>query len=510
MANFVVRDRASARIPNDFVIDVADPAYTPTDDEKAFIAAAQQTLDDFASCAAADVGYKLRDTLLATRAAWRSAKVGELRAVAGDFASAAIDVKTAADRCTAIARELGQDYPFVAIVDAKPVRFAGEFAVELTSFVPDAGEQAYLDRQKHLIDDLAADEADDVKANYSDAGLEARRAQRKDALDRLRKNFSFWREGTSSDLAAANVSFVRGRYSGQRERLARKLFTVTPVRGKDGDKDFNVDIEIKVASGLPPPDNTPTSDQQDLFVAINKADMVIGTVCRQIRARAHRRCFAKPADDKRGLQLLGEFIDKLAGIARLGLEGPHSGLAKQSLASLRDEFVAREAEEILNRYVRRLGLWAGGFAVFFLLFYVMVRTQACADVKGAAVCNSWWDAHKTFLLAAAGASIGTWASFSVRQINLTFEQLATPEEELLDAPMRIIFVVVLTMAACLLFWTGAINLRIGDLNTEPAWFIKTGTVAMLIGFFCGLSERALASAIAGRASAFVGGVAGGK
>ena len=33
---------------------------------------------------------------------------------------------------------------------------------------------------------------------------------------------------------------------------------------------------------------------------------------------------------------------------------------------------------------------------------------------------------------------------------------------------------------------------------------------MLIGFFCGLSERALASAIAGRAAAFVSGVAGGK
>ena len=119
--------------------------------------------------------------------------------------------------------------------------------------------------------------------------------------------------------------------------------------------------------------------------------------------------------------------------------------------------------EILNRYVRRLGICAGVFAAFFLLIYVLVRNYAC---PGASPCGSWWDAHKTFLLAAAGASIGTWASFSVRKINLTFEQLATPEDELLDAPMRIVFVVVLTMAACLLFWTGAINVKICDLNTE--------------------------------------------
>jgi hypothetical protein len=123
---------------------------------------------------------------------------------------------------------------------------------------------------------------------------------------------------------------------------------------------------------------------------------------------------------------------------------------------------------------------------------------------------SWWDAHRSFLLAAAGASLGTWASFSVRQVTLTFEQLAAPEEELLDAPLRVIFVVVLTMAACLLFWTGAINLKIGELNTEAVSFSKIGTVAILVGFFCGLSERALSSAIAGRATAFIGGIAGGR
>ena len=507
MADFAVHDRASPRIPNDFQIDPIDPAFQPSDEEKAFIAAVQQALDQLARYATSDTSTRLRGALLAARAAWRAARAGDVRTIANEFASGAITAQAASDRMAPVAGQIAQAHPDVSIAAAAPQRFRGEFAVTVTGYTPDAREQAYLDRQKTLIDDLAADEEADLAANYPEAGLEVRRAQRTDTLDNLEQNFSFWREGTSSDTAAANVSYVRGRYRALRERLGRSLFTIYPVAGTGPDLGYNVEMDIRLATDLPPPNNVPTPDQQDLFVTLNKTDTVIGTVCRQIRARATRRFWKRPEDDKRGLHLLGEYMDKLIGIARLGLEGPHTGLAKLALNSLRDEFVAREAEEILNRYVRRLGIWAGGFAAFFLLIYVLVRNYAC---PGASPGGSWWDAHKTFLLAAAGASIGTWASFSVRKINLTFEQLATPEDELLDAPMRIVFVVVLTMAACLLFWTGAINVKIGDLNTESAWFIRAGTVALLIGFFCGLSERALASAIAGRSAAFVGGISGGK
>ena len=475
MAKFTVHDRAPARIPNDFQIHAAD-GYTPTPDENTIVTGLQQTLDRLVADAAADLGSKLRRTLLAARAAWRAAKADELRAVANELTNEPINGQEATERSAAIAKDVDQSNPEIAIVDTKPERFAGEFTVAMANFTPDPGEQAYLDRQKRLIDVLAADEAADANAKYSDVSLEARRAQRAEAIERLRQNFTFWIEGMPSDTAGANVSFLRGRYSGQRERLGRTLFTVQPIRGKDDEKDFNVDIDIQLAHDLPPPDNMPTADQQDLFVQINKADTVISTVCRQIRARAHRQFFPVPENDKRGLRLLAEYMDKLIGIARVGLEGPHTVLAKLALASLREEFVAREAEQILNRYVRRLGLWAGGFAIAFLLIYTFVRYQASLGTNslgGHATWWTWWDAHRAFLLAAAGASVGTWASFSVRQINLSFDQLATPEEELLDAPLRVVFVIVLTMAACLLFWTGAINVKIGDLNTEAAWFTKS-------------------------------------
>jgi hypothetical protein len=113
-----------------------------------------------------------------------------------------------------------------------------------------------------------------------------------------------------------------------------------------------------------------------------------------------------------------------------------------------------------------------------------------------------------FLLAAAGAAIGTWISFAIRRLDLPFEELTLLEEASLDPPFRILFVTGLTLIVCLLFWNGAVNIEIGNLKTGPAYFKTSGTIAILIGMFCGLSERALATAVSGRAAAFVKGVGG--
>lgn len=504
---FTVSPRTEPRIPGEFQIEPAGN-HVPTDPERAAVDGITRAVAQLADQAAVDEKAKIRESLRTARTAFRTAQLAELRGVADEFANAALKAAEAAARCNEIAGRTKDNVPDVTLAAAAPPRFEGEPVVKRNNFALDAGEQAYVDEQRELLDILATHEAADSretadgKARYSKAEMEVRRAQRAEAIVRLKNNFSSWKEGTTSRIATANVSYTRGYYAAQRARLERKLFTVDPVPGTGDDANFNVELKIGVTRGLPAPNDTPSQDQSDLYVEINRAETVISVVCRQIRARAR-----SAEENKRGLRLLGEYIDKLVGIGKVGLEGPQTALAKLALDNLRKEFVAREAREILNRYVRRLGAWSGGFAAFFFLIYILVRNYACT---GSAPCTSWWDAHRSFLLAAAGASLGTWASFSVRQVTLTFEQLAAPEEELLDAPLRVIFVVVLTMAACLLFWTGAINLKIGELNTEAVSFSKIGTVAILVGFFCGLSERALSSAIAGRATAFIGGIAGGR
>lgn len=504
---FTIGTLDPARLPGDFRIAPAQ-AHTPSDAERTVLDNIMRALDQLAAQAAADARAHVRLSILQARVAFRTAQIAELRMVGDELVNGPADIAATADRSAEIARRVTASVPDVALVDTTPPRFAGEVRIAIVNYTPDQAEQMYFDAHQETIDGFAADEAADLRANYPDPALQARRAHRAEAVDKLKETFSFWKAAeVGADVAAANVSYATGFYAAQRARMKRKLFTVSAVRGTDRDDRYNVALDITVADGLPAPNDQPTQDQRDLYVEISRAETVVDAVCRQIRARAHSRWWRRAEEDQRGLRLLGEYIDKLVGIARIGLEQPHTQLAKLAINSLREEFVAREAREILNRYVRRLGGWSFSFAALFLIVYIAARNYACDN---AGPCDSWWYAHRSFLLAATGASLGTWASFSVRQINLTFEQLASPEEQLLDAPLRVIFVVVLTMAACLLFWTGAINLKIGELNTEASAFSKVGSVALLIGFFCGLSERALSSAIAGRATAFVGGIAGGR
>lgn len=186
---------------------------------------------------------------------------------------------------------------------------------------------------------------------------------------------------------------------------------------------------------------------------------------------------------------------KLAAIGKLGLEGPNTTLAKLALDSLRNEFVAHEGPRIKNSYVCRLGPACGTAAALFLLAYVLVATGL--------VEREFWKLHKSFLLAGAGAAIGTRLSFSIREVELSFEHLGVVEADLLDPTFRVLFVVALATTACLLFWTGVMNIEIGNLKTTPGEFGRAGTVALLVGVFCGLSERALATSVSGRAATFV-------
>lgn len=103
----------------------------------------------------------------------------------------------------------------------------------------------------------------------------------------------------------------------------------------------------------------------------------------------------------------------------------------------------------------------------------------------------------------SGAAIGTWLSFSIRSLNLSFDDLGTIEDELLGPLFRISFVISLTMVLGLVFWTQAFSISIGEMKVMPP---IRGATALLVGVFCGLSERALATAMSSRAAAFVKGI----
>ena len=382
-----------------------------------------------------------------------------------------------------------------SIDNREPARFDGDFVINpILSYSPNSQEKGYIEAVNDLAKKLADEETEDqARTNPAVAALlEARKALRHEAVDPLRSTASAFCAGQAVRTATEDTFVIWGRYSAERDRLSSSQFVVREQL--DQQNALAIELLITVAPNLPPPNDKPSAEKQALFVALSRARTVVKTVHMRMQDRANSRFRGNAAKEAaRADRLLDEYIRKLAGI---GLEGPHVELANLALDGLRGEFVAAEAGRIKNAYVRTLGLSAGIAAVTLFLAYGLVDLGF--------ITSGFWVGHKAFLLAAAGAAIGTWLSFSIRRVTLSFDDLAILEEDLLDPSVRVIFVIALTVAVCLLFWTGATNIEIGNLKTSH--FV--GATSLLVGVFAGISERALATAISGRAAAVVKGVAG--
>jgi hypothetical protein len=312
---------------------------------------------------------------------------------------------------------------------------------------------------------------------------------RAETMRRLRSDAAAFCGGTLDPTKAMRrVLIQRGRYEAVRDRLEASLFVVEEkiVDGKA------VDLDIRASSGGA--DNTVPPEKQALFVDLANARTVIAACCDRLR----------PKNPTRARDLLDEYVRKLAGCGRIGLQGDHPILAKAALGSHKIEFYSREAGSIKKRASEALFWRSVIIAIALAAPYFILRwlDQLCPSIALPCFLHE----RKEFFLLAAGAALGTWTSFSIRNLDLTFDDLGKLEDELLGPAIRIAFVVVLALTLGLVFWTKAFAISIGDMKVEPP---IRGATALLVGIFCGLSERALATAISSRATAFVKGVGGG-
>jgi hypothetical protein len=527
---FTVKDASEPRFPGDFEID---SDQTLTDAETTYLAKVNGILKKLSDDQRQDQEQydDMRPGLFKARGKHRMVEaLGSLRSVAQQFAHGTMALDKASNATDDVENTYLKNLPDFAARDkpAGEARFTGDFVVASTNYQWDPEEATYVQSIASVLDTLAKDEAADKALGYPSGRLEARENCRTEAARILRKDFeTFRKNGVDAAKAFKNALIAQGTYVGKRDRFELSLFNVSLKKGAAGapDADLAVGLEIHVEDGLPPPEDAPSKEKQDLFIDINKAKAVITTVVHQMQDRAEKVQDRAANINKRwwwlwswwwwlwfgdlrraqaeqvlARQLLDKYLRKLEDIARIGLEGPNTSLAKLALDQTRADFTIEQAGRIKNAYVRRLGVAAALWAALLLLAYGIVHNVGTAA--------GWWYQHEAFLVAATGASIGTWLSFSIRRVGLAFSDLPILEVDLLDPSVRIIFVIGLTLTACLLFWTGVMNIEIGSLKTNAPDFMHKGSVAMLIGVFFGISERALATAISGRAAAFVTGIGG--
>jgi hypothetical protein len=504
MPSFSLANRTQSRFESDFSI-VPDATTPPVGPYLAYVQRLEAALDCLAVDEARDVAAKYAGELLKDRRATRQIAASELKLDAQNVADGKL--APGEERIAAPLRKYDTEIAKFGWANRAAPRFDGDFeVVRAASYVPGPADEVYLANIEKALAECAADQVGDKnpKDNFSSAVIENRKSLRTALAKVLREDIAICSSGGLTRDATDRVLIMRGRYQGRRNRLTSRLFNVRTVKARDDlktDADRAIDVQINLMGGLPAPEDVVSSDKRDLFVQIHKTNTVIQTVCRRVIERGERRVgCGDAAAANRARNLLDEYMNKLHGIALIGLEMAYPDVAKLALAELRNEFFALESGRIKNEYVRALGAWAGIAAIVFLALFaaVVVKYPGWA----------WAQDHKMFLLAACGASIGTWASFSVRQVQFTFDDLIL-QDDILDPPVRVLFVVALTMTACLLFWTGTINLEIGNLKTASETFKSSGAVAFLIGMFAGFSERSLATAISGRAAAFAKGVASG-
>jgi hypothetical protein len=195
-----------------------------------------------------------------------------------------------------------------------------------------------------------------------------------------------------------------------------------------------------------------------------------------------------------------DYFSRLADLARAALGQDQARLGRLALLAFQSEVVARESGPVKNAYIRRLGGWALLFGAFATGAYLYCRYGYSSAVP---------ELHRfrEFFSMLAGCFLGTWLSFSIRRVQLTFDDLARLEQDLLDPSIRLLFVAGLTIVVGLLLATKAVVITIGGFNSA---FLDSGTAAVLIGCLCGIGEMGLPTAIAQRASEFVAVLGGAK
>ncbi|MEA3035112.1 MAG: hypothetical protein QOH04_871 [Sphingomonadales bacterium] len=177
---------------------------------------------------------------------------------------------------------------------------------------------------------------------------------------------------------------------------------------------------------------------------------------------------------------------QLLSLADLGLCGrkPAVSEAAAALDSLKTDIVNREAGRIKNRYMLQLGAWAVLFGILSaMLFFIF---EQWPNLPSDEVYR-----YRHVFLVWSGCMAGAWASFAGRKVTLGFFDLSNLEEDRIDPALRLLFTAVLTTFLVLMVTSGFANIIIGGFDASH--LLSSGSVALLIGAFAGLSEKGAAS-----------------
>lgn len=253
-----------------------------------------------------------------------------------------------------------------------------------------------------------------------------------------------------------------------------------------------------------------TPEQIALSIEIQKAYDVVDIVMDRRQLSGNRQI-----SQKQGLAVRKSYVQQLKEIADEGLLSSNlTGYAARKLDLFKDSFVQREANRVKNQHVRALGIRAALFAFTFLVlaglveffeseYFRKIANMGDELTKLQRVPTAHFPIVQDFMFLAVGASVGSWMSFTLRKVELGFDDLILLEPDRLNPSARIIFVVILTCVVGGILQLDWVSITIAGSKT-PVTPGEGPGVALLLGILCGIAERSLSGAIVGRASSISG------
>lgn len=244
-------------------------------------------------------------------------------------------------------------------------------------------------------------------------------------------------------------------------------WAVEPRTAEDG----TLDINFRVLKANAPQDQRELKNEAERALTIIKA------------------LYRKPEDERK----LRECWAKLVALCQVGLVGSSASpaVAMDALRAMETDIVEREAGPIKNQYMRKLGSWAAAFGGLTFIGYLLCRHSPW-------ILLGEFQKYENVLLVWTGAMAGAWASFASRKVTLTFADLVALEEDRLEPQLRLLFTGVLTVILALIFTTGVADIEVGAF--KASMLLGSGSIAVLLGAFAGLAEKALPSAVLSRAN----------
>ncbi len=192
------------------------------------------------------------------------------------------------------------------------------------------------------------------------------------------------------------------------------------------------------------------------------------------------------------------YYNELLHLAVTGLSGEnaHPKTAMAALEQMKKDLVTAKGPEIKNSYYKRLGLKAIIVGAVPLIIALSIKwhnlyapeTRHLEDLNVFANYMYMW----------CGCMVGAWLSFGGRKAALTYDELVNVEEDTLGPTIRLLFIGFVSMVFALLFYTDAVMLKFGSIDTSK---IETNAfTALLFGVLIGLSEQLLGKKLVDKAT----------